>query len=101
MNDRSRENAHPGPTRRPLRSNTSAKKKPVRVPDLASALPPEFDLPLYRAHNPDLAGLALEEAAAQYKRCGRAEGRVCSVVARQADFLALVPRHDRILEIGP
>ncbi len=64
-------------------------------------LPAEFDVSAYLAHSPDLSTFSAEQAADHYERWGRTEGRVCSGIAGRGDFLALVPRRARVLEIGP
>lgn len=68
----------------------------------ADELPATFDVTVYRQHekNPDLRNLGTDHARQHYNTYGRAEGRICSVVASRQDFLALIP-DGAILEIGP
>ena len=69
--------------------------------ETSAKLPLAFALTAYLAHNPDLSALTPEQATDHYERWGRAEGRVCSTITGRTDFLALVPRRSRLLEIGP
>ena len=65
-------------------------------------LPPAFDPAIYAAGDPDtLAGLDTAALARHYAAEGEAAGRVCSAIASRAAFLALLPRGDPLLEIGP
>ena len=85
------------------RAATQLRRNAGRPADQDVALPPEFDLEIYRNHpgNADVRDLDGAAARAHYMSFGRQEGRICSAIASRADFVALVPRSAEILEIGP
>lgn len=65
------------------------------------ALPPEFSADVLRQRYPDLAAFDDEMLIRHYRDHGKAEGRIASQAALRADFLALIDRDAKVLEIGP
>ncbi|MGA8277475.1 MAG: hypothetical protein WB784_04695 [Rhodanobacteraceae bacterium] len=66
-----------------------------------SELPTAFDSAIYRSANADLKRLSEADLANHYSTCGVVEGRVASAITGRTDFIALINRSERILEIGP
>jgi predicted SAM-dependent methyltransferase len=64
-------------------------------------LPEVLELDVYRALNPDIAGLSDEELVVHYRRYGIDEGREANTLATRGDFAGLVPKSADALEIGP
>jgi len=60
-----------------------------------------IDVDFYRSRHPDLAHFDEAEARAHYETYGRHEGRAPCAGAAREEFLAFIPRHGPILEIGP
>lgn len=70
-------------------------------PPLQADWPGEFDVAIYKASNPDLAGLNDYDAREHYRRIGRDEGRIASAVATREGLKALIAPQAKVLEIGP
>ena len=64
-------------------------------------LPPAFSPSELRSRYIDLAAMDDAAMAVHYERYGRREGRVASSAALRADFLKLIDRDAKLLEIGP
>ena len=62
--------------------------------------PPELDLSHYRRY-PDLASLSDEELTRHYTKYGRDEGRFANVITDRSQFIAVMPKQEPVLEIGP
>ncbi|QTL05184.1 hypothetical protein J5J86_07805 [Aquabacter sp. L1I39] len=62
---------------------------------------PAFDAQIYRQENADLQAFADAALLRHYLDHGRTEGRIASRVRQRADFLALIPAEQDVLEIGP
>lgn len=67
------------------------------VPDL----PPEFSPDFVRSTYVDLAGFDDDALRQHYEAHGRQEGRMASPVVVREEFLSLVDRGAKLLEIGP
>jgi SAM-dependent methyltransferase len=64
-------------------------------------LPEVLEPDVYRALNPDIAGLTDEQLVIHYAEFGIKEGRQANTLATRRDFAGLVPEHADALEIGP
>jgi len=64
-------------------------------------LPPEIDLEFYRLIHSDLSTFDDSALALHFERHGRSEGRIASAAAHRVGFIATVPKHAKLLEIGP
>jgi SAM-dependent methyltransferase len=64
-------------------------------------IPPEFDAAIYGIENPDLGHLNARELEMHWLAYGQAEGRRANRLANRSDFVNLIPKTGKVLEIGP
>jgi hypothetical protein len=64
-------------------------------------LPSEFELDTYKSIHKDLEKMSDDELHNHYENFGRFEGRRANQLVSRQDFIALITKHMRILEIGP
>lgn len=77
------------------------KKRFASAPNSTFQFPPEFDANLYKKLYTDLTQYKHDELYAHYINNGLKEGRRANILKDRIDFVKLIPKDKKVLEIGP